>query len=248
MKLFIITGASRGLGDALARALLRPGHHLVCAARGDNPALVQAAAAAGITLDWHRIDLADPAAAQQWTRQMLSALPSGFTEATLILNAGVVEPIGDIATLDAATLVPHLHVNLVSPMLMTAGFIDATQAWNCPRRILGISSGAARRPIEGWSAYSTGKAGLDMFIRAINAEYAALPANAGVRAVALAPGVIDTDMQTAIRTHEFATAERFRSLKASGGLTSPADAATRIAAYLDRQDFGATELDDLRHY
>jgi benzil reductase ((S)-benzoin forming) len=246
MKLFVITGASRGLGEALVRALLQPGHHLVCVARRDNPALREAAQQAGVPLDWYCRDLADTDAAQQWTRDTLAALPGGFGMATLILNAGVVEPIGDLAALEAATLVPHLQLNLVSPMLTTAAFIQATDGWNCTRRVLAISSGAARRPIEGWSAYCAGKAGLDMFVRSINAEYAARPAGKSVRAVALAPGVIDTGMQDIIRTQEFAQVARFRDLKSQGNLASPDTVAAAIKKYLERDDFGATELDDLR--
>lgn len=68
-----------------------------------------------------------------------------------------------------------------------------------------------------------------------------------MRAVALAPGVIDTDMQRTIRGADFAGVQRFRDLHAHGELVSPQDAAARIAAYLVRPDFGATELDDLRN-
>lgn len=246
MKLFVITGASRGLGEALVRTLLQPGHHLVCVARRDNPALREAAQQADVPLDWHCRDLADTNTAQQWMRDTLAALPGGFDMATLILNAGVVEPIGDLAALEAATLVPHLQLNLISPMLTTAAFIQGTDHWNCTRRVLAISSGAARRPIEGWSAYCAGKAGLDMFVRSINAEYASRPEGQSVRAVALAPGVIDTGMQDVIRTQEFAQVTRFRDLKAQGNLASPETVAAAITNYLERADFGATELDDLR--
>ena len=85
-----------------------------------------------------------------------------------------------------------------------------------------------------------------MFVRSINAEYAARPAGKSVRAVALAPGVIDTGMQDIIRTQEFAQVERFRDLKSQGNLASPDTVAAAIKKYLERDDFGATELDDLR--
>jgi hypothetical protein len=60
--------------------------------------------------------------------------------------------------------------------------------------------------------------------------------------------VLDTDMQRTIRGTDFAGVQRFRDLHAHGELVSPQDAAQRIAAYLARPDFGATELDDLRNY
>lgn len=241
-SLFILTGASRGLGAALAQALLKPGHHLVCVSRGDNAELRAQAAAAGVTLDWHQVDLSDAHTAEAWMTKTLAALPS-YANVTLVLNAGAVEPIGTIDTLRADTLLPHLQLNLAGPMALTAALLRGTAGWGAQRRVLAISSGAARRPIPGWAAYCTGKAGLDMFVRAINAD-----CDASVRAVALAPGVIDTDMQRTIRGADFAGVQRFRDLHAHGELVSPQDAAARIAAYLARPDFGATEIDDLRNY
>ncbi|MEV8471073.1 SDR family oxidoreductase [Ralstonia sp. UNC404CL21Col] len=240
-SLFILTGASRGLGAALAQALMQPGHRLICVARGDNAELRAQATAAGVMLDWHQVDLSDAHAAEAWMTKTLAALPA-FANVTLVLNAGAVEPIGTIDTLRADTLLPHLQLNLAGPMALTAALLRGTAAWNAQRRVLAISSGAARRPIAGWAAYCTGKAGLDMFVRAINAD-----GDASVRAVALAPGVIDTDMQRTIRGADFAGVQRFRDLHAHGELVSPQDAAARIAAYLVRPDFGATELDDLRN-
>jgi len=246
--LYIVTGASRGLGAALAQALLTPGNRLVCVARGDNPALERAAAAAGVTLDWHRQDLSQPEAAAQWLTAVLDAIGAPPASATLVLNAGVIEPISPVAGLRADTLVPHLLTNLATPMTMTAAFLAASERFGCPRKVLAISSGAARRPIEGWSAYCAGKAGLDMFVRSINAEYAQAPAERAVRAVALAPGVVDTGMQSTIRSADFAQVQRFRDLKAQDQLASPEDVARRIAAFLQRPDFGSTELDDIRNH
>ena len=241
-SLFILTGASRGLGAALAQALMQPGNRLICVARGDNAELRAQAAAAGVTLDWHQVDLSDARAAEAWMTKTLAALPA-HANVTLVLNAGAVEPIGTIDTLRADTLLPHLQLNLAGPMALTATLLRGTAGWGAQRRVLAISSGAARRPIGGWAAYCTGKAGLDMFVRAINAD-----GDASVRAVALAPGVIDTDMQRTIRGADFAGVQRFRDLHAHGELVSPQDAAARIAAYLVRPDFGATEIDDLRNH
>lgn len=247
-QLYIVTGASRGLGAALAQALLVPGNRLVCVARSPAPALQQAAAAAGVALDWHCQDLSQPEAGARWLHAVLEAIDTPPAGATLVLNAGVIEPIVPVAGLRADTLVPHLMTNLAAPMTMTAAFLAASERFGCPRKVLAISSGAARRPIEGWSAYCAGKAGLDMFMRSINAEYAQAPAGREVRAVALAPGVIDTGMQSTIRGADFAQVQRFRDLKAQEQLASPGDVARRIAAYLQRPDFGSTELDDIRNH
>jgi NAD(P)-dependent dehydrogenase (short-subunit alcohol dehydrogenase family) len=62
-------------------------------------------------------------------------------------------------------------------------------------RIINLSSGAALRPLEGWSAYCAAKAGLAMLTRSLALEYG----EAGIRAFGFAPGVVDTDMQAEIR-------------------------------------------------
>ncbi|WP_020201440.1 MULTISPECIES: SDR family oxidoreductase [Cupriavidus] len=245
--LFIITGTSRGLGAALAQALLKPGHRLICVARNRNPELEQAAAASGVKVAWHLQDLSQAGPAAAWLGSVLDAVDEAPASATLILNAGMIEPIGPVAALQEATLVPHLLTNLATPMTMTAAFLARTERFGCPRKVLAISSGAARRPVEGWAAYCAGKAGLDMFVRSVNAEYAQAPAERGVRAVALAPGVVDTSMQATIRGADFAQVQRFRDLKDNDQLASAEDTARRIAAYLDRPDFGSTELDDIRN-
>ncbi len=239
MALYVVTGASRGLGAAMVRQLLGQGHHVVAAARGPAP---DQAVGPG-RLDWTRLDLADGAAARGWVMRALEGCPRP-ERAALILNAGAVQPVVPVPALQPDALDAHMRLNLVSPMLTAAGFLDATAGWSVPRRILAISSGAARRGIAHWSAYCASKAGLDGFVRALNAEQAD---RSDVKAVSLAPGVIDTAMQAVIRDVDAPERDRFRTLHEEGRLTSPDDAAMAILAYLDRNDFGAVEIDDIRN-
>jgi len=246
--LYFITGASRGLGAALTRALLSPGNRLVCVARSRNAELEQDFTASGVPAAWHLQDLSNADGAAHWMASVLDAVEVAPASVTLILNAGVVEPIAPIAGLKAPALLAHLSTNLAAPMTMTGAFLAHSERFACPRKVLAISSGAARRPIEGWSAYCAGKAGLDMFMRSVNTEYGNTPAPATVRAVSLAPGVIDTGMQTTIRAADFAGVQRFRDLKEDGQLATPEATARRIVDYLQRPDFCYVELDDLRNY
>ncbi len=248
MRLTIVTGASRGLGAALADLLLEPGQRLVCLARSPLTGLAQRARAKGCELDVLQAELADPAAAAAALEAHLSAIDgTSISEARLINNAGTVLPVRPAHKLSATDVAGSVAVNLAAPIALSSAFLRATGNWAADRKILNISSGAAHTPYPGWSVYCATKAGLDQFSRCLALEQQALAR--GARIVSLAPGVIDTDMQAEIRAvapGDFPAQPRFLALKASGQLASPEAAALRILAYLERSDFGERAVADLR--
>ena len=251
MEFVILTGTSRGLGAALAGRLLSPSRHLVCIARSPNDALAARARTVGAALDYRLHDLADLEATERLAHALGAALRAadGVSRFVLINNAGVVEPIARVESLRAAALARALQVNVAAPMLLTAAFLSATASSGAERCILNLSSGAGRYPVAGWSAYCSAKAALDLFTRCIAAEHAGQPNPP--RVCSLAPGIVDTGMQAAIRAADpadFPPVERFRKLAADGALAAPAEAAERILAYLDRADFGEREIDDIREH
>ncbi len=249
--LYIITGASRGLGFEIARQLLATPCHMLTLARHENTALTQAAATQaaainGTTLTPWIVDLAqgDHCAARldTWLRKRTPST------ATLINNAGVIDGVGPIDTLDPEALRTTLRINLEAPLQLTAAFLRATATWRTTRKVLNISSGAGRHAIAGWSAYCASKAGLDHFSRVTALDEARKPH--GAKIVALAPGVIDTDMQAQLRAADatgFPDQSRFIQLHASGQLTSPQHAAAQVLNFLSRPDFGAEPIADVRH-
>ncbi|CAB3808381.1 Benzil reductase ((S)-benzoin forming) [Paraburkholderia caffeinitolerans] len=245
--LIIITGTSRGIGAAMTRELLQPGNRLVCVSRSRNADLEESAASSGMTVSWHQQDLSQSDAAAGWLRGVLDDMDAPLASATLILNAGIVEPIGPVTVLEESTLLPHLLTNLITPMTMTAAFIAATERFACLRKVLAISSGSGRNPFPNLSAYSVGKAGLDMFMRSVSSEYAQAPAERAVRAVALAPGAVDTGMHATLRNAKSHHMQRFRDRKDSGMLISSDNVARQIVDYLARPDFGSTVVDDIRN-
>jgi NAD(P)-dependent dehydrogenase (short-subunit alcohol dehydrogenase family) len=246
--LYILTGASRGMGRAMASQLLRPGHRLVCIARNDDPSLADEARRAGIEIDQWRLDLADGAAAAARLRAWLAGRPSGaWSGATLINNAGTIPPVVPLHAADAGDTAHALRVGLEAPMLLSAAFLAATRGWTVPRRVLNISSGLGRRPMASQAAYCTAKAGMDMFTRCAALDEARRPD--GARLCSLAPGVIDTDMQAHLRgadAGDFPDRGRFAALQAQRQLTSPEAAARQVLAYLARPDFGDEPVADVR--
>jgi 3-oxoacyl-[acyl-carrier protein] reductase len=192
-KVAIVTGASRGIGAGAAFVLAKAGAAVALVARDKKRAsqLADEIVAGG----GQAVALACDVADYQSVRTMIDDTERqlGIID-ILVNNAGVIEPIGLLAGSDPAEWRRSIEVNLLGayhtaraalPRMLEAG----------KGTVINISSSAAHRPLEGWSAYCSGKAGLAMLTDAIALECS----DAGVRVFGLAPGVVDTDMQATIR-------------------------------------------------
>ena len=238
--LFIVTGASRGLGRAIAEQLLQPGH-LVLGLSRNTPQ-----APAG--LEQWACDLADPAPVAARLQAWLEGLDgSQFASTALINNAAMLVDPKPLRDADAAALSAAARVGLEAPLLLTAAFLRATRDWTADKRVLHISSGLGRRAMAAQGPYCAVKAALDHLARAQALEEASL--ERGARVVALAPGIIDTDMQVQLRGADpggFPDHDAFVRMKTGGHLDSPATAAAKVLGYLRRADFGANPVADVR--
>lgn len=236
------------MGLAMAEQLLQPGHTLICISRGTADALQARADAVGAKLTQWSADLTEGAAASARLEEWLAAHgPSEFASASLINNAGVIPTIVPLREADATDLARALRVGLEAPMQLTAAFLRATRGWQGPRKVLNISSGLGRRAMASQAGYCAAKAGLDHFTRCLALDEAQ-EAN-GAKVCSLAPGVIDTDMQRQLRganAESFPDRGNFERLKNGGQLSSPEEAARRILAWLQRPDFGAEPVADVR--
>lgn len=146
-KVTLVTGASRGLGEGVARTLAREGAAVMLLAR--DSARVQAVAreivAAGGRAEALACDVADYAAVERAvtaTRQRLGGLD------ILINNAGVIDPISPLATSDPAAWALNLQINLVGAYNVVRAVLDGMLAAG-GGTIVNVSSGAAYRPLEG---------------------------------------------------------------------------------------------------
>lgn len=247
--LYILTGTSRGLGLALARRLIAKEHVLLCIARHLSDEIdTLAASRDALVVQW-ALDLNETLEAAERLEEWLSdSEPAGLASATLINNAGMIPEIAPVERIDPVELAAALRVGLEAPVLLTGAFLRATANWSAQRRVLNISSGLGRRAMASQAAYCAAKAGLDHFSRCVALEQDAQQAR-GARICSLAPGVIDTDMQTRLRSADkalFADRDSFIGLKDQGQLATPDEAAKRVLAFLALEDFGSNAVADVR--
>ena len=237
----VVTGHSRGLGEAIASHLLRRGIRVLGISRRSNERLARTH---GELLDEVRLDLADQAALAAWVRSAaLRELVAGSQSALLVNNAGIVQPVGPLQMQDLAIVARAVVLNVATPLVLAAAFASATEGIS-DRRILHISSGAGTNPYSGWSVYCATKAALDHHARAT-----ALDRIPSLRIGSVAPGVIDTDMQAEVRStpeERFPDRRRFEELQRSGRLRSPELAGGEVVDYLLSESFGREVVTDLR--
>lgn len=221
----VITGASRGLGAAIARLLPRLGASVVLSARSEADL---AAIAREIRSDGGRAevvvgDIRQPELCEQLVRAALDRF--GRLDA-VINNAATLEPVAPVAEADPDSWARALAVNVIAPVLLSRAALPALRVrQGC---ILNVSSGAAIRPKTAWAAYNASKAALNQVTATLARE------EPEITALAVDPGVMDTEMQAVIRAQgqgKMIDAEyrRFASLFERSELGSPEQPARSVA-------------------
>lgn len=243
--LTLLTGASRGLGLGLAQQLLARGHRLLTLQRTPNLAL---SAYGSHRVEQWSVDLRDPVPVAQRLSQWLATQDAQQVSCiSIIHNAALLVEPGPLSEADVAQISAATRASLEAPLVLTAAFLKATASWPVPRKVLSISSGLGRHAMAGSAVYCAVKAGMDHYSRALAMEEALQPN--GAKVVSLAPGIIDTDMQVQLRSadrNKFPEGARFAGFKSEGRLDSPESAGAKIVSYLERADFGAQVIADVR--
>jgi len=184
----ILTGHTRGLGAALSDLMLSRGIAVLGVSR------TRSNAPASALLQEVELDLANPAALGAWLgTETLARFIDGAHTVLLINNAGMLQPVGGIEEQNVNAIGRAVSLNVAAPLMLSAAVASASTVAD-ERRIVHISSGAARNAYAGWSIYCATKAALDHHARAV-----ALDDNRALRICSVAPGVVDTDMQAEIR-------------------------------------------------
>ncbi|MCB5199083.1 SDR family oxidoreductase [Loktanella sp. TSTF-M6] len=189
-KTALITGASRGIGAAAARAFAAAGANVVLVARSREN-IVEIAGEIGEKA------LAVPCdVSRYWeVEQAVGAAIETYGAIDIIVNnAGVIDPMGALSSTDPEAWSKAIDINLKGAMHGIRAAMGPMIAQGSGT-IITVSSGAAHNPLEGWSAYCASKAGAYMLTQVADRE----SRGKGLRVMGLSPGTVATDMQKDIK-------------------------------------------------
>ncbi|SFJ52577.1 SDR family oxidoreductase [Celeribacter neptunius] len=189
-KTVFITGASRGIGAASARLFAAEGANVALIARGAEAITTLASEigdkALAVPCDISSYEAIDAAA---------SAVEARFGQIDILINnAGVIEPIAPLSGADPEAWSKLIDIN-VKGVFYAMRRIVPNMVERGAGTVLTVSSGAAHRGIEGWSAYCSSKAGAAMLTEMLDLE----ERGHGIRAMGLSPGTVATQMQREIK-------------------------------------------------
>jgi benzil reductase ((S)-benzoin forming) len=216
-----ISGASAGLGAALAATVPYRDARVIDISRSGADGAEHLPA-----------DLADPMSWGAVEAHFLAQI--GAFEGSRVVfvhNAATIDPIGFAGEVDSQAYRQAALLNAAAPLALGHAFLRALRdgAFDGEAHLVMITSGAASSPYPGWSTYSAGKAATDMWVRTAGEEQQRR--DGPCRVIAVAPGVVDTGMQAAIRgtdEADFPAVAKFHDYHESGRLVPPEDAARGI--------------------
>jgi NAD(P)-dependent dehydrogenase (short-subunit alcohol dehydrogenase family) len=187
-KIFLVTGASRGIGRAIAIAICEAGGHVAITARSHEGLKETAKATGGALII--PADACDATAIKGVVDEVINHY--GRIDG-LVNNAGIIEPISRLEAAEPTAWSETLNLNLIAPTIFSK--LSLPYLRENKGAIINVSSGAAHRPLEGWAAYCASKAGLFMLTKALHLEE-----GSAVDVYGVMPGTVDTEMQALIRS------------------------------------------------
>ena len=229
-KLAIITGVTAGIGLAMARALSAEGFAIYGVARDPEKL-------AALDVELVGSEVRDLAVEADVATCLTDLDLTPWSQAVLINNAGSLDPIGRFDAIGLGVSTGTMMLNGLAPIFVSQTFYQAVLAApGCVGRIVQITSGAAHRPIAGWTSYCMSKAAMWMGTQVMAEEMD----QTRCQVMALSPGVVATAMQAQIRGESEATMPSvawFREMADEGKLAAPQAPALWLATLL--RDAGA---------
>jgi benzil reductase ((S)-benzoin forming) len=236
MNYYIITGSSKGLGKSLLDLLLTDESNFVYGL--SRTSSIEHKQYIDTNIDLSKME----EVLKFQFPQILRA-----DKVVLINNAANLGDVKHVGGIDNQKIIDAYNLNLITPVILANNFISEYSELECEKIILNISSGAGRKPIDGWNVYCSTKAGLDMFSRVLKDEITIDSSN--IKVLSLAPGIIDTEMQSEVRRSNemsFSNIERFKYYKESGYLVAPEITAKQVLRFIDEDNLSKDVICSVR--
>lgn len=237
-SLFIITGASKGIGKGLAEKALKEGANVWGINRTHS---IEHNNYRALTYD-----LADIPNLLKEASQFFSKA-TDYEKIVLINNAGTLGDIGHLGNIENDSIPQLFDLNVSAPLLLMNQFMKDFKDFKGEKIIINISSGAGKNAVDGWSGYCASKAALDMASK-VAAKEAEMDGT-GFIIKAIAPGVVDTEMQTQIRSTDkksFSGVDKFKNLKAENQLSGEEEVAGKYFYFIDNLEKYSDVILDVR--
>jgi benzil reductase ((S)-benzoin forming) len=220
MDYFFITGASRGIGKAVAQLILeKPNTYVFGISRTES--IVHH------NYTHINVDLSKEAFSSSFDFPLLKE-PSAIV---LINNSGMLGQVKKIGKGNTSDIAATFRLNIIAPAILMQKFTSKYQDFNLKKTIINISSGLARYPMASWADYCASKAALDMYSLVFGEEQKKIDVNKRISIHSVAPGIVDTQMQAEIRKvpiSDFENVDRFIQYKEKEQLWPPEKTATKI--------------------
>ena len=221
MKHLFITGASSGIGKALAEYALSKGDKVTGISRRH-------------TINHKNYSHIHMDLSEHSDLGKINFVPVKEADtAVLVNNAGWLGDVRPVAEMDPDKIARAFSINVTAPAILSRMFLGhlKNQGENLTKVVLNISSGVSRYPLSSWSTYCASKAALDMFTKVLKVDHPE------VHAFSVAPGIVDTEMQGEIRrltVEHFPDKDRFVEYKEKGELSQPKDVALNLYNVMDQ--------------
>ena len=237
--LYFITGTSSGIGNALTYHILENEQNTLVEGISRRQTIRHQ------NYTHHTFDLSevDDLVGFFGKLDLKKRIKNKIDKVVLINNAGTLGEIGYVGKIPSQEIIKATNINTVAPFVLMNEFLytfDNDTFGKIEKIIINISSGASKRPIDGWATYSASKAGLNLFSEVIAEEEKIQKQNTKIFNVSV--GVVDTAMQGEIRNssqQNFSSIDHFKKLKENNELASPQFIAEKIYSIIQSpNDFG----------
>lgn len=225
MATALVTGASSGIGLAIALELARKRHRVYAVARSEKALNDLRASHAGIT----------PISLDVTDREAAAAALDGLKIDVLVNNAGVMPPPGNFADMDLADIDTALEVNLSAVIALTRLIVPQMRNRGSGH-ILFTGSAAAHAVFSNMAVYSATKGAIACFAAGLRSDLSPF----GIRVTEIVPGRVETQLYKGI-LDEAARSEMYSASKA----VQPGDVAQMVSAVLDLPEWATVSRFDI---